>query len=101
MIEIMDVEEFITRDIDVDVTDDVCEEIYTAFVGPLALTEEGKRHFGDVLDFEIDLDEKEGVAVLILDNSAAWEKKLRKANAFFLSAAGCCSETDYKRWFVE
>lgn len=99
MTEIMDVEEFITRDVDVDVTDDVCESLCIAFVGPLELTEEGKEHFADVLDYEIDLDEREGAATLILDNSKFWKEKLRKATEFFQSAAGYCSEDDYNRWF--
>jgi len=50
MKETMEVREFIKRDIDVDVVDDVCESLCIGFVGPQGLTEAGERHFEDALD---------------------------------------------------
>ena len=41
----MTVREFIKRDDDIDVYDDVCEELGIAFCGPLELTPEGEKQF--------------------------------------------------------
>lgn len=98
MKETMEVREFIKRDIDVDVYDDVCESLSIGFVGPQKLTKKGEEHFEALLDFEIEVDEEECTAVVKIDGPG-WKEKLRLAKQFFVGAAGYCSDADYKRWF--
>lgn len=100
MKETMEVREFIKRDIDVDVVDDVCESLCIGFVGPQGLTEAGKRHFEDALDLKIELDEEESTAVVLIDGPG-WKAKLRAAKELFVSAAGYCPESDYNHWFAD
>ena len=101
MKEIIDVAELLKRDISIDVYDDVCEELAIAFEGPQELTEAGKKHFENVLDYEVELDEKDGSATLMIGNSKYWEKKLERAKELFYGMAGYCSEKDYNKWFVQ
>ena len=90
--------------VDIDVYDDVCDDIGIAFCGALTLTEDGEKHFADVLDYEIALDINAScgtVAVVLLDNDRAWKSKLRKAKEFFYAAAGYVEVSKYKKWFKE
>lgn len=87
---------------DVDVYDDVCEEIGIAYCGGIKLTKKGKEEFEDVLDYEIDPDEENYIAIIHVDDEEGiWQKKLKKAKQFFYSAAGYCADEDYQKWFVE
>lgn len=87
---------------DVDVYDDVCEEIGIAYCGEIKLTKEGKEEFEDVLDYEIDPDEENYIAIIHVDDEEGiWQKKLKKAKQFFYSAAGYCADEDYQKWFAE
>ena len=96
----MRVKDLIAMEIDIDVYDDVCEELGIAFCGPLSLTEEGARHFADVLEYEVDRDVN--YAVVGVDAPGdAWKERLRKAKEFFEAAAGYCRVEDYDRWFME
>lgn len=102
----MKVKDLINLDIDIDVVDDVVEELYIAFVGPLTLTEEGKRKFEEVLEFPVDMnvDGPMGpVAIIGIDDDedSVWEARLEKAIEFFESAAGLCSSKEYDSWFKE
>lgn len=98
----MKVAEFVKMEIDIDVYDNVVEEIGIAFCGPLKLTAEGKRHFAEVLEYEIDVDEAHCCAVIDIDGpEGVWQKRLKKAKEFFFAAAGYCAETDWNRWFKE
>ena len=99
MKETMKVREIIGREIDIDVVDDVCESLCIGFTGPQELTKKGEEHFEDVLDFQVEVDEEECSAVVHIDGPG-WKKKLHMAKEFFVSAAGYCSEADYKRWFA-
>lgn len=96
----MKVREFIKREDDIDVYDDVCEELGIAFCGPLKLRAEGKREFADVLDYEIDVDEVYCCATVHVDGPD-WKSNLKRAKAFFYAAAGYCADDDYQRWFLE
>lgn len=100
MKEIMGVWQLLERDIDVDIVDDVCEDLRIAFIGPQKLTKEGRNHFASVLDYEVDVDEEAGTAVLMIGNSKYWKSKLEKAKELFYGAAGYCSMEDYDKWFV-
>lgn len=87
---------------DVDVYDDVCDEIRIAYCGGIKLTKKGEEEFEDVLDYEIDPDEENYIAIIHVDDEEGiWQKKLKKAKQFFYSAAGYCADEDYQKWFVE
>ena len=100
MKEILEVWQLLERDVDLDVVDDVCEDLNIAFVGPQKLTKEGRDHFAPVLDYEVDVDEDAGTAVLMIGNSKYWKEKLKKAKELFYGMAGYCSMEDYDKWFV-
>lgn len=98
----MKVAEFVKMELDIDVYDNVVEEIGIAFCGPLKLTAEGKRHFAEVLEYDIAVDEKNCCAVIDIDGpEGVWQKRLKKAKEFFFAAAGYCAETDWDKWFKE
>ena len=96
----MTIRDFIKQEIDIDVCDDVCEELYIAFCGSLTLTEEGEKEFADVLEYGVDMGED--VAIINVDDGTddGWEKRLKRAKKFFYSAAGYCPCDDYERWFI-
>lgn len=102
---IMKIRDFIKLNTDIDVYDDVCEELGICFCGPMELTEEGEKHFSEVLEYDIKLDLSGSfpTAVCLIDdeNDRVWKKRLRKAIEFFYSAAGYCDCDDYDKWFRE
>ena len=101
----MKVRDFIKINADIDVYDDVCEELAICFCGPIALTEEGEKHFAKVLNYDIDLDFSGDIktAVCHVDDEIdkVWKRKLRKAEEFFEALAGYCAVDDYNKWFKE
>lgn len=101
----MKVKDFIKINADIDVYDDVCEEIAICFCGCQELTEEGKKHFAEVLEYDMELDLSGDFATAIVkvdsDDDKVWRRKLRKAKEFFYSAAGYCSEENYEKYFKE
>lgn len=98
----MKVREFIKREDDIDVYDNVCEELGIAFCGPIELTAEGKRHFAEVLEYDIDVDDMYCCASIDVDApEGEWQKKLKKAKEFFYAAAGYCDADDYDKWFKD
>ena len=97
----MKIRDFIKQDIDIDVYDDYTSELNIAFVGPQALTPEGEKYFADVLDYDIDYTPNdEWATVHIYGEDGWWDQKLARAEFFFESAAGYCSEKEYNEWFV-
>lgn len=94
MANVMKVREFIEMDIDVDVVDDLCEELYIAYVGPMRMTEEGAKKFTEVLECNIEVSEDE--AILCVNDD---EKLLKRARKFFYAAAGYCPIDEYDAWF--
>ena len=96
----MKIKEFITLNADIDVYDDVCEELGICFCGPMGLTEDGKAHFAEVLEYDIDVDLHPCASAVVHIDGDGWKKRLRKAEEFFYSAAGYCADEDYQRWFV-
>ena len=105
----MTVREFIKRDDDIDVYDDVCEELGIAFCGPLELTPEGEKQFSEVMGYEIEIIPGEETwsgldhAIVHVDDAddKTWKRRLRKAKEVFESAAGMCPADDYDTWFKE
>ena len=103
----MKVRDLIQQEIDIDVYDDVCEELGIAFCGSLELTDEGKKEFADVLDYDVEINPCSygglPAAIVLIDDpdDAVWEARLEKAKRFFEAAAGYCACSDYDRWFKE
>ena len=91
----MKVKDFLHLDIDVDVYDDVAEELCIAFVGPLSLKEEGKKHFAKVLELNVEVANTADRAVI----SAGNEENLGLLQELFNSAAGYCSAAQWAKWF--
>lgn len=96
----MKVKDLLPMEIDIDVYDNVVEELGIAFCGPFELTEEGKRKFEDVIEYDIEVNKDYGTAIVDIDYDD-WEDRLKKAKRFFYSLAGYCDADDYDRWFIE
>lgn len=101
----MKVKDLLEMEIDIDVYDNVCEELAIAFCGAIKLTEEGGRHFANVLEYDVKILENSflgDVAIVNVDDEEGiWQKKLEGAKELFYSLAGYCSSTDYERWFID
>ena len=69
--------------IDIDVYDNVVEELGIAFCGAMELTDEGKEKFADVLEYDIEINEDYGVAIVDIDYDD-WEDRLKKAKRLFI-----------------
>ena len=99
----MKVKEFIKLEIDIDVVDDVCEELYIAFCGAMELTEAGEKHFAEALEYDITLHNSGmgelGIVHVDDPSEEVWEHRLEKAKELFESMAGYCYYKDYDKWF--
>lgn len=97
----MKVRDLLSLEIDIDVADEVTDDLYIAFCGPMELTDEGKAHFADVLDFEVSF--HRDIVIVHVDDpvESVWEANLDKAKELFEGMAGYCSCSDYDRWFKE
>lgn len=100
------VREFIKKEADIDIYDNVCEELGIAFCGPMGLTEEGEKHFSQILDLKVEIYvDSEGYYNALLDiddeHEVVWKRRLRLAKEFFEGMAGYCSEKNYEKWFIE
>lgn len=94
----MTVADLLKMDITVDVCDDYDERLYVAFVGPMALTEEGLREFGDVLPLEVSfVGPWDSMALVSVGNA----EMAYKAYQMFTGLAGLCSVHDWNKWFEE
>jgi hypothetical protein len=100
----MTVSDLIKMVVDIDVYDSVLDDIGIAFCGPLELTDEGKKKFGEVLDYEVCFRNSQlgQIAVVDVDDKEedVWRKKLANAKNFFWSAAGYCRNSDFEKWFI-
>lgn len=105
MVKELTVKELIAQEIDIDVCDDVTEELYIAFCGPVELTEAGAEHFADVLKFKVTIIEnpRDSFAIVNVDDpdNDTMERNLKKTIEFFHSAAGYCSGIKYTKFFKE
>ena len=101
----MKVRDFINLEEDIDVYDDVCESIAICCCNPVKLTDEGRTHFAEVLDYDMTVDTSGRFNTAFVhvddDDDKTWRRKLRKAKEFFYSAAGYCADDDYKKWFID
>ena len=103
----MTVRDLLPMEVDIDVYDDVTEELGIAFCGPARLTEEGERHFAEVLEYPVTLESGEyedGVYAIVHvddDNDKIWKRRLRMAKELFEGLAGYCTVDEYRNWFGE
>ena len=99
------VKDLLEMEISIDVYDNVCEELGIAFEGPMELTDEGKRKFADVLEFDLTFDGSGSVINAIVDvddeDERVFEQKLAAAKELFESMAGFCTEDEWKLWFKD
>ena len=91
----MKVRDLITMEVDVDVYDDCCEACAIAFCGPLKMTNRGAKYWSNILDRDIELLSDNVTAIV----HASDENDAVEIAAFFESAAGFCSVSEYERWF--
>ena len=100
----MKVKDLLEQSISVDVYDDVCEELAIAFDGPMELTDEGKKKFREVLNYDVSLVHTGGFlnAIVHIDDEdeKVWQRRLRKAKELFDGMAGYCAYDDYDKWFT-
>lgn len=93
------VRDLLEQEVDIDVYDDYDERLGVAFCGPIALTDEGMKKFGGVLDLPIQFTRGSyPVAVVYVDYDI---DKLNLVTELFDSLAGMCYYKDYDRWFKE
>ena len=100
----MKVKDLLKMEIDIDVVDDVCEELWIAFCGAMDLTEEAQEKFAEVLEYEVTFSGSgnDMIAIIHIDdpNDDVWESRLEKAQELFWALAGYCDADDYDRWFT-
>ena len=104
----MKVKDLLEMEIDIDVYDNVCDELAVCFVGPMELTEAGKRKFAEVLEFDVSISSVHDynanvVAIVDVDdeNEEVFEHKLEAAKELFEGMAGWCTVDEWKEWFKE
>ena len=89
--------------LEIDVYDNVCDELAVAFEGPMELTEAGLEKFGEVLEYDVSLNNNGNFINAIVDvddeDEAEFERKLAKAKELFESMAGWCTVDEGKEWF--
>lgn len=102
----MKVRDLIAMEIDIDCYDNVVEGIGIAFCGPVKLTEDGEKEFADVMDYECEILQDPfigyDVCIIITDDHPyiGHNEKLKRANKFFKSVAGYCTEAESNKWFI-
>ena len=102
----MKIKDLIAKEIDIDCYDNVVEDIGIAFCGPMALTDEGMKEFGDVMEYTAEIvEDPMGYDVCIItiddDPNISWKTKVKRAKSFFYAIAGYCAADDYDKWFKE
>lgn len=102
----MKIKDLIAKEIDIDCYDNVVEDIGIAFCGPMVLTDEGMKEFGDVIEYTAEIIEDPigyDVCIIIVDDDpdVSWKDKVKRAKRFFYAIAGYCADTDYQRWFKD
>ena len=98
----MKVKDLIKMDVDIDIYDNVTQELDIGFVGPIELTEEGKKKFKEVLEYEVTLYEDEKWASIKCNDQESeikWLTKFKNAQEFFYCCAGYCSCDNFDKWF--
>lgn len=100
----MKVKDLIGLEIDVDITTDIFDDPYCAFVGPIHTTKYGESYWEEVLNLNCELVEDRPLAVIEIpgtlpDNEQ--EEVNEGIKEFFAALAGYCSIPEYQSWFVD
>lgn len=93
------IRELLKTQICIDVYDNLTEKLGIAFCGPIELTEEGMKKFGDLLDYKVNLNKRKDWEWAVVEVST--EKEVNRLCELFESLAGYCSESDYDKWFKD
>lgn len=97
---VITVADLLKQEVDIDLCDNVTEELYIAFCGPVELTVEGYAEFAGALSLPVEL--HDDIAIVCVDGpEGIWQKRLAVAEHLFHAAAGYCATSDYKRWFTD
>ncbi len=96
----MKVKDLMQMKINIDVYDNVTEELGIAFCGPMIFTEEGLKHFKEVLEFDCKILSNGNCIVNVENENGEYKKKLNQASELFYSLAGYCNCDDYDKWFI-
>lgn len=91
----MKVKDFIKQKINIDVYDSA-DDIGVPLTTPVSLTAEGEKYFADALNFNITIEQDNGIARVKTRSL----KSRMQAIEFFNAAAGYCTKADYERWFA-
>ena len=94
------IKDFLKMDISIDVVDDMSDDLWIAFDGPITLTEEGERKFHSVLNLLVEFNINYDTAIVLLNHRKDCERLERKCIELFESLAGYCSADDWDRWFT-
>lgn len=97
----MKVKDLLEQDVDIDVYDNVCDELAVCFVGPMELTDAGKKHFAEALEFDVSLSNDHVTIDVDDEDEDEFERKLAMAKELFEGMAGYCSVDEWKQWFKE
>lgn len=94
----MKIRDFIKLEVDTDVCDNVYDDYYSAFCGPVGLKDEGLKEFADVLDYDISYSDDSWIAIVNVDYEDYGTRHM-KAKRFFKSIAGYCEDDLWNKWF--
>ena len=97
----MKVKDLLEQEVSIDVYDNVCEELAIAFEGPMELTDEGKEHFAEALEFPISFVNNCIIVDVDDEDEAEFERKLALTKELFESMAGYCTVDEWEKWFKE
>lgn len=97
------IRDLIGLEIDADVCNDVIDDLFPAFCGPIALTPAGLEHYADALDLVCEYDPDNCLIVVHVDvpgdDPDAWIPNYKAARRFFNGASGNISCEKYDEWF--
>lgn len=99
-IKTMKFEEMLTGiDFDVDVCDDYADDIDVAFCPPLALTDNGREAFKDLLDLDVRVCKSHSYACVLIDNKENCDELHKMLTAFLWGAAGYIPSDEWDELF--
>lgn len=97
----MTVAQFLNKEWDIDVYDDIEERISIAFCGPCILTKKGKEKFEPLMNIWVEVWEDDCYALLFIDGRPDWKEKLDLAELLFNGFAGYISDERWHELFKE
>ena len=86
-------------DFDVDVCDDYIDDLDVAFCPPLALTDNGREAFKDILDLDVRVCKSHSYACVLLNDKENCDELHRMLYDFLWGAAGYISDDEWNELF--